>query len=126
MPKKEKKMDDIIRLLNEIADHEFYGKRRRVPIVIATMFDLTSIATTLIKDGVDVNEPGLKDKTALFLAAARGHHHMCSILLEAGADQSFASYGLTPLDVAKRLNFPNIVHLLSNWKDRHTTERQDE
>lgn len=84
-PKKETKTDDIIRLLNEIADHEFYGKRRRVPIVIAAMFDLTSIATTLIKEGVDVNELGPKDKTALFLAAARGHHHMCSILLEAGS-----------------------------------------
>lgn len=120
MRKKEKKMDDIIRLLNDITDHECYGKRRRVPIVIAAMFDLTTIAMTLIKEGVDVNELGPDNKTALFLAAARGHHHMCSILLQAGADQSIDSYGDTPLDAAKQLNFPSIVELLSNWKDKHT------
>ena len=58
-------MLDIIKLLNEIADRECCGKDRRVPIIIAAMFNLTVTAMELIRDGVDVNEAGPEDKTAL-------------------------------------------------------------
>ena len=110
-------MPDSIKLLSEIADRECYGKGRRVPIVIAAMFNLTVTATELIRDGVDVNEQGPEDKTALHLAAARGYRRMCSILLEAGADVNSNSNGETPLDFAKSLNHSSIVALLSNWGD---------
>ena len=110
-------MLDTIKLLNEIADRECYGKGRRVPIIIAAMFNLTVTATELIRGGVDVNEAGPEDKTALHLAAARGYHRMCGILLEAGADVKAKSNGETPLDFARSLNHPSIVKLLSNWGD---------
>ena len=74
---------DTIKLLNEIADRECYGKDRRVPIIIAAMLNLTITVMELIRDGMDVNEPGPEDKTALHLAAARGYHRMCGILPEA-------------------------------------------
>ena len=108
---------DTIKLLNEIADRECYGKGRRVPIIIAAMFNLTVTAMELIRDGVDVNEAGHEDKTALHLAAARGYHRMCGILLEAGADVNAKSNGETPLDFARSLNHSSIVKLLSNWGD---------
>ena len=87
------------------------------------MFNLTVTAMELIRDGVDVNEPGPEDKTALHLAAARGYHRMCGILLESGADVNAKSNGETPLDFAKRLNHSSIVGLLSNWGDDQASGR---
>ena len=116
-------MPDTIKLLNEIANRECYGKGKRVPIIIAAMFNLTVTAMELIKDGVDVNKPGPEDKTALHLAAARGYPRMCSILLEAGADANAESNGETPLDFAKSLNHPSIVKLLSNWGDGQVVDK---
>ena len=116
-------MLDTIKLLNEIADREYYGKGRRVPIVIAAMLNLTVTAMELIRDGVDVNEPGPEDKTALHLAAAGGYPRMCSILLEAGADVNAKSNGETPLYFAKSLNYRAIVKLLSNWGDDQFVDR---
>ena len=116
-------MPDIIELLNEIADRECCGKGRRVPIVIAAMFNLTITTMELIRDGADVNESGPEDKTALHLAAARGYHRMCSILLEAGADVNAKSNGEIPLDFAKSLNYPAIAKLLSNWGDDQFVDR---
>ena len=87
---------DTIRLLNETAGRGCYGKSRRVPIIIAAMFNLTVAAMELIRDGADVNKPGPKDKTALHLSAARGYNRMRSVLSEAGADVNLKSSGETP------------------------------
>lgn len=107
-------MDDIIKALNVIADHEKQDKNNRTPIVIAAMFDLSCIAEKLIESGADVNEPGPENKTALFLAAARGHDYMCRILLDAGADKNIKYKNLTPLHAAKEMNHPNVIKLLSD------------
>ena len=111
---KKEKMNDIIRLLNEIADYENYGKDGRVPIVIASTFDLSCIVDKMIKSGVDVNEPGTKGRTALFLAAGRGHDYVCEILLKAGADKNISYKGITPLDAAIQRGHLNVIKLLSN------------
>lgn len=112
--KRERSSDYIIRLLNDVADIEGYGKQWRVPIVIASMFNLKQVAKNLIKKGVDINEPGPENRTALFLAAARGHYYMCQILLEAGADKNIKYKDTTPLDAAKQTNCSRIIKLLSD------------
>lgn len=109
-----KTIDDITRLLNKVADYENYGKDERVPIVIASMFDMSVIVDKLIKHGVDVNEPGTRGRTALFLAAGRGHDYVCEILLKAGADKNINYKGITPLDAAIQRNHLNVIKLLSN------------
>ena len=116
MSKKET-MEDI-KLLNSIADREYYDKKGRVPIVIAAQFNLTNIADSLIKDGADVNELGNGNKTALFVAASRGYRYMCGVLLEAGADPNISSYGVTPIGIARQKKHPSVVDLLSNWNDK--------
>ena len=116
-------MEDTIMKLNKIADKEHFGKRRRVPIVLAATFNQIDAASYLIKNGADVNQQGPRDKTALHLAAARGHYQMCEMLLQAGADVNAEAYGgdpnSTPLDFAKVSGKPEIKELLLNWKNRH-------
>ena len=87
------------------------------------MFNLTITVMELIRDGVDVNESGHEDKTALHLAAARGYRRMCSILLETGADVNAKSNGETPLDFAKSLNHSSTVKFLSNWGDDRVVDK---
>ena len=111
-------MEDI-KLLNSIADREYYGEKGRVPIVIAAQFNLTNIVDNLIKDGADVNELGNQNKTALFTAASRGHRYMCGVLLEAGADPNISSHGVTPIGIARQRKHLGVVELLSNWNDKH-------
>ena len=72
-------MPDTIELLNEIADWECYDKGRRVPIIIAAMFNLTITDMELIRDGADVNTKP-NDEAPLDFAKSLNHSSIVKLL----------------------------------------------
>lgn len=62
----------------------------------------------------EIDEEDRYGRTPLSLAAAMGHHHICEILLDNGADMSHRDciYGQTPLSYAAAYGHREVVELL--------------
>ncbi len=69
-----------------------------------------------INRGIDVNTCDEKGRTALIIAASRGHEDICNFLLESGADPCLEDIeGNTALTIADQNGHPKIVSLLKGY-----------
>ena len=77
-----------------------------------------------VKQGVNINDPDNRGRTALMLAAYNGHTDIVRLLLEEGAEvDSKNSEGRTALIFAASGPYPETVEALLEWKaDPNTTD----
>lgn len=69
-----------------------------------------------ISRGIDVNACDEKGRTALIIAASRGHEEICRFLLESGANPGLRDIeGKSALSVAEQNGYPSIVSLLNGY-----------
>jgi ankyrin repeat protein len=85
-----------------------------LPVHRAAIRGHTEVIANLIKVGVDVNVGDYEGYTALHFAAKCGHYDVCDLLYRSGADALKTNDLIfTPLDLAQRYKFDDIVALLS-------------
>lgn len=91
--------------------------RQMPPLLrMSIMNGIKAAVVQQISRGIDVNACDEKGRTALIIAAARGHEEICNFLLESGADPSLRDIdGNTALTVADQNGHLKIVSLLNGY-----------
>jgi RNA polymerase primary sigma factor len=92
---------------------------------LAALAGFPHVIRTRLAAGDNVNATDRRDRTALMLAASRGHLESCQALLKAGADASCTSdAGDTALSLAAAAEHNEIVRLLQDRSSR-AADRSD-
>ncbi|XP_071181382.1 ankyrin repeat domain-containing protein 50-like [Mytilus edulis] len=82
------------------------------PLYIACCNGHTEVIQMLINNKADINKCIRTGVSPIFMACYIGHVKVVELLLKHEADCNIKWRGLTPLDIARRKNHTNIVHLL--------------
>ncbi|XP_071181368.1 uncharacterized protein [Mytilus edulis] len=82
------------------------------PLYIACEKGHTEVVQMLINNKADINKCIRTGESPIFIACYKGHIEIVELLLKHEADCNIKWRGLTPLDIARRENHTNIVHLL--------------
>jgi len=92
--------------------------RRQMPPLfrMSVMNGIKAAVVQQISCGIDINACDEKGRTALIIAASRGHEEICTFLLESGADPDVKDVdGNTALTVAENKGYPKIASLLQQY-----------
>lgn len=89
-------------------------KRHMPPLFrVSVMNGIKAAISQQIACGIDINICDEKGRTALIIAASRGHEEICAFLLESGADPNIKDIeGNTALTIAENKCYSRIVSLL--------------
>ncbi|KAG6977985.1 Ankyrin repeat domain-containing protein 17 [Fusarium oxysporum f. sp. conglutinans] len=96
-------------------DQKLFEPHKTKAVHIMSYYGLPWYDTGLWGAGLaEINEEDHYGRTPLSLAAAMGHHHICEILLDNGADMGHRDYvyGQTPLSHAAAYGHREVVELL--------------
>ena len=83
--------------------------------------DVDKIVRLLLSSGVNPNQRGINDYTALHMAVAHRNTTAVQLLLEAGADPRLRTRiddCETPREMAERAGLQSIAQLLAQWESR--------
>ncbi|XP_071122328.1 uncharacterized protein [Mytilus edulis] len=86
------------------------------PLSMACQNGHTEVVQMLITNNADINKCKITGESPVFIACFYGHTKTVELLLKNDADVNLKSEGLTPLDIARRENHCNIVHVLQKTK----------
>ncbi len=96
-------------------------------IKIIDLVDMGQIdaVKALIDKGCDVNEKGETGRTAVFSAIDRNDFNMVKLLIDSGAKLDIQDgFGLTPLSLAKKRKFQQIIKFLEVTLDNSIRHEQ--
>lgn len=100
-------------LLNAGADPNLGNKRKETPLCLAVFKGGMDIVELLLKAGAKVDITDYSGTPLLINAVYRKNEHIVKLLLDAKADpRRKDNQGNTPLDIAEKLNIPEIAELL--------------
>ncbi|XP_071178356.1 uncharacterized protein [Mytilus edulis] len=99
-------------LINNKADINKFDDDGVSPLYIACQNGHTEVVQMLINNKADINKSTRTGESPIFIACYTGHVKVVELLLKHEADCNIKWRGLTPLDIARRENHTNIVHLL--------------
>ncbi|XP_052087496.1 uncharacterized protein LOC127724554 [Mytilus californianus] len=103
-------------LINNKADINKCNDKEVSPLYIACYKGHTEVVQMLINNKADINKCTDTDGLSpIFIACYKGHAEIVELLLKHKADCYHKWKGLTPLNIARRENHKNIVHLLERW-----------
>ncbi|KAI6189373.1 Ankyrin [Aphelenchoides bicaudatus] len=106
----------------ELEATDYFG---RTSLHFAVMSNSYENAKILIANGANVNSQGGCENTPLHYAVRIGSSKLVRLLVEARADTSIKNRdGLTPSQMASKLNYPGISHLLLNEEGPPVTDSQ--
>ncbi|XP_063448389.1 ankyrin repeat domain-containing protein 50-like [Mytilus trossulus] len=86
------------------------------PLFIACKEGHAKIVQLLMNNKADINKCVKSGESPLLIACYTGHMEIVELLLSRKADCNVKWSGLTPLDIARRENHTNIIHLLQKQK----------
>ena len=70
------------------------------------------VVRVLVEQGADINKAKNDGATPLYIASEKGHVDVVRVLVEHGADITKTWKNKTPLQIARQMNHPEIIHLL--------------
>ncbi|CAM9148183.1 unnamed protein product, partial [Sphacelaria rigidula] len=80
------------------------------PLHVAAQRGHGEVVDVLVRAGSSVNQRAVNGETPLYMAASRGEARAVAVLLGAKADPLLSCAGYTPLEIAVKLEFPDVVH----------------
>jgi ankyrin repeat protein len=110
--------NEVIKLLIENkANINCQDKKGNTPLIILYNFGEYDMVEFLIQNGADINCPNKKGNTLLILACKHGDRSMVELLMKYGADADISNKsGETPFDLVKKLDYQQILFLLSSYR----------
>ncbi|XP_071181366.1 uncharacterized protein [Mytilus edulis] len=103
-------------LINNKADINKCKATGASPLYIACQEGNSELVQILINNKADINNCTRTGESPIFIACYKGHVKVVELLLKHEAGCNIKWRGLTPLDIARRENHTNIVHLLQKIK----------
>ena len=122
---KAKKYKRFKKLFNKRDLYKRYSQNRTL-LHYASLYDNEPVAELLVQKGALLNAIGGEyNDTPLHIALRYGHLILAVYLIKNNAPLNIQDkYGETPLDIAKRLDYTNIVQLLEDRGAKETTNKK--